>query len=315
MMIRRILLGLIVIVCFGGLAPGVGLEAQSKPKLNIGVTLLPYYSFVANIVGDLAEVSPLIPAEQDPHGYKPMPQDIKRISDFDVLVVNGIGHDEFAFEILKAAQLTGDIPLIFANDGVALIPVSGTGPNDKTVNSHTFVSITTSIQQIQSIARSLAELDPENGMQYKKNARTYSRKLRRLKAQYMQKISDVQISNFRCATIHGAYGYFLHEFGIKISAVIEPRHGVEPSAAQLMSTIDKIKEVDVDVIFSEMKFSNKYVDTIRRETGVSVYSFSHISGGPYEPHSFEREMQKNMEALTQALLEVNERDRASNRSP
>jgi len=58
---------------------------------------------VANIVGDRAEVIALIPAEANPHNYQPQPDDITRAMNIDVLVVNGIGHDEWAFQIIKAA--------------------------------------------------------------------------------------------------------------------------------------------------------------------------------------------------------------------
>lgn len=69
-------------------------------KKRIGVTLHPYYSFTAKIVGDAAEVVPLIGAGFNPHNYRPQPQDIKRCMGLDIMVVNGIGHDEFAFEIM-----------------------------------------------------------------------------------------------------------------------------------------------------------------------------------------------------------------------
>ncbi|HXS31525.1 MAG TPA: zinc ABC transporter substrate-binding protein, partial [Steroidobacteraceae bacterium] len=60
-------------------------------RLKVGITLHPYYSFVANIVGDRADVIPLIDAEANPHGYAPQPADMMRIMSMDVLVVNGIG--------------------------------------------------------------------------------------------------------------------------------------------------------------------------------------------------------------------------------
>ena len=68
--------------------------------LRIGITLHPYYSFVAHIVGDRAEIVPMIDGEANPHGYTPQPADIIRMASMDVLVVNGIGHDSWAFEIL-----------------------------------------------------------------------------------------------------------------------------------------------------------------------------------------------------------------------
>src|SRR5690606_12121604 len=57
-------------------------------RLKVGVTLHPYYSFAANIVGDLADVVPLIDADANPHGYMPQPDDMIRITTMDVLIVN-----------------------------------------------------------------------------------------------------------------------------------------------------------------------------------------------------------------------------------
>ena len=82
-----------------------GLAVAQAQSLRIGVTLHPYYSFAANIVGDRAEVIPLIAAGANPHNYTPRPDDMRRVLSMDVLIVNGIGHDEWAFEIVKAAGL------------------------------------------------------------------------------------------------------------------------------------------------------------------------------------------------------------------
>ena len=62
----------------------------AKP-LRIGITLHPYYSYVSNIVGDKAEVVPLIPAGFNPHAYEPRAEDIKRIGMLDVIVLTGVG--------------------------------------------------------------------------------------------------------------------------------------------------------------------------------------------------------------------------------
>ncbi|MFW5497696.1 MULTISPECIES: metal ABC transporter solute-binding protein, Zn/Mn family [unclassified Maridesulfovibrio] len=278
-------------------------HAQAK-KLVIGTTLHPYYSFVSNIVQDHAVVQSLIGDGFNPHNYRPQPEDIKRVMDLDVLVVNGIGHDEFAMEILEAAQMKGKIPLIFANKDVSLIPVAGNMDNLRIVNPHTFISVTTSIQQIYTITAALAEIDPENADFYKKNGRKYVRKLRKLKAKYMQRIADLPDVEFRCATIHGGYDYLLQDFGLQVTAVIEPNHGLKPTANQLAKTIKKIKELNVDVIFTEMHFPDKYVDTIHEETGIRIRHLSHLTGGSYTPDDFEQGIEANIKALTDALIEA-----------
>ena len=158
------LLVLIPAIAFAGTTPSVG------KKLKIGVTLHPYYSFVANIVGDRAEVVALIPAQANPHNYQPQPDDITRARNIDVLVVNGIGHDEWAFQIIKAAGREATLPIIQANASVALIPISGGQDGAKVVNPHTFVSTTAAIQQVFEITRRLGELDPDNAAVYRQNA-------------------------------------------------------------------------------------------------------------------------------------------------
>lgn len=276
----------------------LALPALAHARLNIGVTLHPYFSFVANIVQDRAEVTPLIEAGYNPHGYSPQAADMQRAIELDVVVLNGIGHDEWAFEILQAAGRDDDLPKIYANDSVALMPVSG---KDQSVNAHTFISTTAAIAQIYEIARRLGDLDPDNAAFYRSNARQYATHLRRIKADYMSSVADLDSSNFRAATMHGAYGYLMQEFGLQISAVVEPRHGVEPTARQLAETIDEINSSGVNVLFAEQYFASKLADTIENETEVKIFSFSHISDGEYSADHFEEDMRKNIEELIRAL--------------
>jgi len=268
-------------------------------KLSIGVSLLPYYSFTKNIVGDRAEVVPLIDAGSNVHGYQIRPQDIRRARGLDVLVVNGVGHDEFAMDILKAAGMDTKIKVIFASRDVALIPQSANGST--AVNSHTFVSISASIQQIYTIANSLADMDPANALAYRANATAYAGRLRAMKAVYMARLAKIKNADFRCATIHGGYSYLLQEFGFSVEDVIEPAHGVEPSAAQLKDMIERIKKARVTVVFAEADFPSSFINTVRSETGVTVKSLSHLSQGDYTADFFEKRMRDNLDTLLSAV--------------
>lgn len=295
---RNIILTFVLLLCSTFPVSIFAQDFKNGEKLTIGITLHPYYSFVSNIVGDKADIVPLIGAGYNPHNYNPLPDDMKRAQSFDVIVVNGIGHDQWAFEIMEASG-GSDVPYIYANNSVSLIPVAGDA--DLAVNAHTFISTVTAIQQIYEIARQLGKYDPANADEYGRNSRAYATSLRRLKAEYTQKLAQIDISNFRAATMHGAYGYLMQEFGLQITAVIEPRHGVEPTARQLARTIDEINAAGVNVLFAEKFFAGKLADTIQKETGVQVYSFSHISDGEYSADLFENEMRYNLESLKAAI--------------
>lgn len=290
----------LVAVFLGLVAPTVAAD-----RLQVGITLHPYYSFASAIVGDRADVVPLIPENVNPHGYQPQPEDIKRATELDVLIVNAIGHDEWAFEIIEAAG-RADMPLIRANDSVALIPIAGDPGGERVVNPHTFVSTTAAVQQIYEIARRLGEIEPENADFYRANARSYAQKFRQMRAEFMQVLAAAPKDNFRAATMHAGYDYLFQEFGLPIAAVIEPRHGVAPTARQLAQTIDDIRAAGVTVLFAEKYFGGELAETIQKETGVRVYTLSHITDGPYTLDKFETEMRENIDTVVQALKDVAE---------
>ena len=277
----------------------------SYGKLRVGVTLQPYYSFVANIVGDKMEVVPAIRGDiYDVHNYKARPEDIKKMATLNILVVNGIGHDEFIYEIVRSARMGGKIKIINANKGVSLMPVSGMRTKTRIMNPHSFISITSSIQQIYTIARELGQIDPANKAYYNKNAQAYAQKLRNMKAAAIKKVNHLKNLNMKVATSHAGYDYLLSEFELRVRAVIEPAHGVEPSASDIKAIIDIIKRDKIDVVFVDAQVTNKYSTTIQKATGVRIRSLSHMSRGAYTKDSFERFMKYNLDSLTNAMLDV-----------
>ena len=296
---RRLLASLLLSL---GAALAPVLASADNHRLRIGITLHPYYSYVSNIVGDRAEVVPLIPAGFNPHAYEPRAEDIKRIGGLDVVVLNGVGHDDFADRMIAASEKP-DVPVIEANARVPLLAATGQAARGagKVVNPHTFLSISASIAQINNIARELGKLDPDNAKFYSQNARAYGKRLRGLRAEALGKLTDARGSELRVATIHAAYDYLLREFGLEVTAVVEPAHGIEPSPSQLKKTIDQLKELDVQVIFSEMDFPSSYVDTIQRESGVKIYPLTHISYGEYTAKKYEEEMARNLDTVVRAI--------------
>ena len=300
---RQLLVGLLATLLTLALAPAAA--ADSAKRLRIGITLHPYYSYVANIVGDKAEVVPLIPAGFNPHAYEPRAEDIKRIGTLDVVVLNGVGHDDFADRMIAASEKPG-IAIIEANQNVPLLAATGVAARGagKVVNPHTFLSISASIAQVNNIARELGKLDPDNAATYTANARAYGKRLRQIRADALAKLTQAPNADLRVATVHAAYDYLLREFGLQVTAVVEPAHGIEPSPSQLKKTIDQLRELDVKVIFSELDFPSTYVETIQRESGVRLYPLSHISCGQYTADKYEKEMTNNLDTVVRAIQEA-----------
>lgn len=294
------------LVLFPSMSMATTSPVTQSCDLNIAVSLHPFYSWVKNIVGEDVQVTPLIPPGSDPHTYQPMPADLEHLQNIDVLVVNGLGHDEFVGPMLKATDMK-DLIIINTSEGLPLIPTHTTkydfeGENKKiSYNSHTYIGITIAIQQIQHITQKLSELCPDQAQLFKENSRTYIKKLRKLLADTLQKIDGIDTSNLRIATVHDGYSYLFQELGVEVTAVVQPRHGIEPSARQLQDTIKRIKKANVNILFTELDYVKRYVDIIFEETGCRIYSLSHISSGTYDKDLFEKDMKGNMDDIVLAL--------------
>jgi zinc transport system substrate-binding protein len=270
--------------------------ASGAPTLKVGVTLHPYYSWTKNVVGDTpVEVRPILPGEVDAGDYQPRPEDIKKIADLDAIVVNGVGHDDFIFDMIKASG-NEKIVVIRPNDGVPLLKAENGG----TVNSHTFISFSNAIQQSYAIARALGALRPELAATFQKNASEYARRLRAEKAKAADQLVNAKVN--RVVTVHDGYGYLMQEFGIEIVGVVEPAHGLIPSAKELGAMVDLLKKEQVGIVFAEESFPEPLLKVLRDEGHAHVYVITHIASGPYTPEKFEVEMQRNTDSIVKALV-------------
>ena len=281
------------------LVSGVANAQTAKPAsiLKIGVTLHPYYSWTSNVVGNLPgyEVRALLPGDVDAGEYQPRPQDIKRLADLDVVIVNGIGHDDFIVPMLKASGNTR-ATIVRVNAETPMIRAGrGTG-----VNSHTFISFSNAIQQTYAIQRALARLRPQDAATLQQNAAEYARRLRGIKAKAASQLADATIT--RVVTVHDGYGYLLQEFGLEVGGVVQPSHGLTPSAGELRDMVALLKREKISVVFSEATFPEPLLRVLRDEAGVSVFIISHIASGPFTADKFEREMQQNADTMIRALV-------------
>jgi zinc transport system substrate-binding protein len=269
----------------------------SAPTLKIGITLHPYYSWTKNIVGNLPgyEVRPILPGEIDAGDYQPRPEDIKKLVDLDAIVINGIGHDDFIMPMIKASG-NKKIVIIRPNDETPQIKaVHGTG-----VNSHTFISFTNAIQQTYAIERAIAALRPADSAALQQNAADYARRLRVIKANAATKLANAKIT--RVVTVHDGYGYLLQEFGLEVAGVVQPAHGLTPSASELKDMVALIKREKIKVVFSEETFPAPLLKVLTDEAGVKVYIITHIASGAFTADKFEREMQQNVDTMVRALV-------------
>lgn len=276
--------------------PGGGAPPPSAAApLRVGVTLHPYYSWTRNVVrGTDVEVRPLLPGDVDAGSYQPRPEDVKKLADLDAVVVNGLGHDDFLAPMIEASGNRSLVTIRPSDETPRL-----RGAHGEEANSHTFISFTNAVQQTYAIERALSRLRPQHAATFRRNAADYARRLRRIKAEAARRLADAPIQ--RVVTVHDGYAYLLQEFGIEVAGVVEPAHGLVPSAAELADVIARIRREEVTVIFSEEGFPAPLLSVLREETGADVFVLSHVATGDYVDDKFEVEMKRNADVMIAAL--------------
>ena len=271
-------------------------------RLKVGVTLHPYYSWTKNVAGDgpEIEVRPILPGEVDAGNYQPRPEDIQKLSDLDAIVVNGIGHDDFITGMIKASG-NERLVVIRPNEGTPLLPSIRGGA----INSHTFISFTNAVQQTYAIERALALLRPDLEGHLRDNASAYATRLRKIKGAAAERLAAAKGNALtRVVTVHDGYAYLCQEFGVEVVGVVEPAHGLVPSAAELGDMVDLLKREKIKVVLSEESFPDKLLGVLRESAGVRVSVITHIASGAYTADKFEKEMSRNADTLVAALTQA-----------
>jgi len=264
-------------------------------KTTITASFYPLYIMLENICEDAnVNVQMLAPSDTGClHDYQLTTKDMQSISKSDIIVVNGLGMEDFLdkiFESKKDSTIVASENLIATDD-----------------NPHIWVSIAGAISQVQNISNKLCELDAKNAEIYAKNAESYIGKLQKLQDEMHEKLDKYK--NSTIITFHEAFPYFAAEFGLKIASVIEREPGTTPSPKELnemISTInsenEKLKAEGKSIsLFAEPQYSSSSADIVAKETGCKIYELDPCVTGELSKDSYIIAMKKNLEVLEKAL--------------
>src|ERR1043166_4541743 len=83
-------IGVLVVLVLGGYVVWSSSHTlATSDKLQVAASFYPLYFFASQIGGGKVDVLNITPADAEPHDYEPTAQDIARIENAQVLVLNG----------------------------------------------------------------------------------------------------------------------------------------------------------------------------------------------------------------------------------
>ena len=237
-------------------------------QVNVVTTTTVFADMIRQVGGPNILVTSLDPKGGDVHTFEPRPADVQTVAGAQVIVMNGLGLDDWLEKTVTNAAAPGT-PLVKLGvdlPGVVLLP----GEEPGTQNPHLFMDVTYAKVYVDRIAAALKQVEPTDAAGFDSRAAAYETRLDALDASIRTRVATIPAANRKMVTFHDAFPYFAREYGIAIVGVAVEAPGQDPSAAYTAQLIDAIKAAGVKAIFSENQFPTKLVDQLAAETGTKV---------------------------------------------
>jgi ABC-type Zn uptake system ZnuABC Zn-binding protein ZnuA len=247
---------------------GPSATGGSNGKLIVVTTTTVFADLVSNVGGDLVSVTSLVPKNADVHTFEPRPADVRTVTGAKLLIMNGLGLDDWLSKTITNAAASGTPPLQLGVDlpGVTLLP----GETSATENPHLWMDVKYAELYVDRIAQALGSADPSHAATYLTQAAAYKQQLETLDGWVRSQIATIPEANRKLVTFHDAFPYYAREYGITIVGVAVEAPGQDPSAGYTAQLITAIKSAGVKAIFSEAQFPAKLVDELASEANCKV---------------------------------------------
>jgi zinc/manganese transport system substrate-binding protein len=284
--------------------------APKAEKLNIVTSFLPVQSHTLAIAGDHANVKQLLAKDTGPHDFQLTPADVKKLSDADLLIINGAGIEEWLGELIKKSG-NKNLVVVDTSNGIKLVESpeeieighSHSHAHDHDhgdgANPHIWLDPVIAKKQAANIVAALQKADPANASAYAQNGKVYEAKLSALDSDYRSTLAPLPNKNL--VTFHDAFPYLAARYKLNYVGAISEFPEKDPTPKQLAALVDKIRSLKVGVLFAENGYAPGLLKKIASETGAKVSELDTLEVGQGTPTAYLDRMGANLESLRKAF--------------
>lgn len=300
---------------------GPAAPSPTGGRLTVVATTTVLADLARQVGGDRTEVHSLVPAGGEVHTFEPAPSDLARLSRASVLVMNGLGLDDWLLKLARegGASDVAVVELAEDLDGVDYIEGgddhgevgeeneadadhADSAEGEHSINPHLWLDASIAARYVDRLAEVLTQADPAGGPAYEANAAAYRQRLAELDSWIRSQLAGIAESDRRVISFHDAFPYFAAAYDLEIVGVVVDAPGQEPSAAEVAALIAAIRGAGVKAILAEAQFSERLARAIADESGAVVVSglYTDSLGDP-PADSYEAAMRWNTEQIVGAL--------------
>lgn len=272
-------------------------KKTNTSKLQVMSSFYPLREFSQNVGKEKVDVKLLVPVGVEPHDWEPTIKDVQQMQKSDLIIINGIGFESW---VDKLNEMNYQGVIVDTSNGIVIknVDEESTQENDsESGDPHIWLNPVFAKIQVQNIANAFSNSDPENRQYYQENAANYINKLDLLDSKIHNELSGC---NHDFIAFHHAFSYFADEYNLTQHTII-PSYAphAEPTAKTLENVINKAKQLNLKVIFTEETVDPKTSQVIANEIGGKILVLSPleiVNDGTYIS-----KMTENLNHLKEAL--------------
>lgn len=255
-------------------------------KLRVVTTVAPITNIAANVAGDVATITGLVPEGTNSHTFEPPPSAAAVLSEADVVFVNGLKLEDPTLA-LAGQNLKDGAAIVELGDRAIgeedyiydfSFPREGGKPNP-----HLWTNPPMAKRYAEVIAGELVERDPAHAGAYRDNYARFAARVDQLAEATRAATATVPEDNRKLLTYHDGYAYFARDFGWTVIGAIQPSSLDEPSPRDVAGLIAQIRAERVPAIFGSEVFPSPVLEQIGREAGVHYVDELRDDDLPGEP--------------------------------
>ncbi|MEG0441968.1 MAG: metal ABC transporter substrate-binding protein [Oscillospiraceae bacterium] len=259
-------------------------------KLHILATTYPVYLFTTAVTDGVEGVQvDLLVNEQVSclHNYTLTVTDMKAIENADVVMMSGVGLEDFMSDALAQSDATA----VVCSEKIALLTLGTVGSDP-----HIWMDPNRAVTMTENIKNALVTADSGNAPAYEANFTAAKTAVTEWLA------AAPAVSGGSLITFHDGFQYFSEAFHLTLLKSIEEEEGAETSAAEIREIVALIGEHQVPAIFTEQNGSTATADAISRECGVKVAQLNMIMSGEGTGMApYLTAMDENIKTIAEAL--------------
>ncbi|WP_314042899.1 metal ABC transporter substrate-binding lipoprotein/adhesin ScbA [Streptococcus cristatus] len=300
----------LLLLAFVGLAACSSQKSSTETgssKLNVVATNSIIADITKNIAGDKINLHSIVPVGQDPHEYEPLPEDVKKTSQADLIFYNGInletGGNAWFTKLVENAKKKENKDYYAVSEGVDVIYLEGQSEKGKE-DPHAWLNLENGIIYAQNIAKRLSEKDPANKETYEKNLKAYVEKLSALDKEAKEKFNNIPEEKKMIVTSEGCFKYFSKAYNVPSAYIWEINTEEEGTPDQIKSLVEKLRKTKVPSLFVESSVDDRPMKTVSKDTNIPIYAkifTDSIADKGEEGDSYYSMMKYNLDKISEGL--------------